>query len=94
MATGQLLERTLGATIAEAMDAKGYSSRELGDLLGVSKTTVNFWRQGKHPESHRLDAIAKELDLDGDVLWTLYRKEVRARQGFQSARSEKRWSIG
>ena len=77
MATQQL-DRTLGAVIDQAMTEKGYGSRRLGNMLGVSKSTVNFWRQGKHPESWRLDHIAIVLDLDADELWDMYQDEVRA----------------
>lgn len=52
--------------------AKGYSLRELEELSGVSKTTINNIENGKaNPTIDTLQLLAKALDVDISALFEL-----------------------
>nr|DAH16641.1 MAG TPA: helix-turn-helix XRE-family like protein [Caudoviricetes sp.] len=52
--------------------AKGYSLRELEEISGVSKTTINNIENGKaNPTIETLLLLAKALDVDLSALFEL-----------------------
>ena len=62
--------RLAGDRIRAARMAKGLSQEQLGEQLGVSFQAVSTWEQGKClPDSDRLPALSKALDLSLDSLF-------------------------
>ncbi len=62
--------KLIGDRIKAARLAKGLSQEQLGEKLGVSFQAVSTWEQGKFlPDSDRLPALAKVLDLSLDFLF-------------------------
>jgi len=63
--------KQIGERIKAARLAKGLSQEQLGEQLGVSFQAVSTWEQGKFlPDSDRLPALAKVLDLSLDALFS------------------------
>lgn len=56
--------------LKELMRQKGVSSIELASVLGVSKTMVSYWINGKNfPSPEKLEAIAETLKVP---VWQLF----------------------
>ncbi len=61
----------IGKRIREARQARGLSQEALGERLGVSFQAVSSWETGKFiPDPERLPALAGELDLSLDALFS------------------------
>ena len=54
--------------IREARKNKGITQTELGDLIGVAKTTVTGYEKNREPTAALLGAIADALDVDVNFL--------------------------
>jgi transcriptional regulator with XRE-family HTH domain len=52
----------LAARLSEARSAADLTQRELGDLLGVSTRTVQYWESGKEPRAKHRRAIRQFLE--------------------------------
>lgn len=50
--------------IKEARKNKGLTQTELGDLIGVAKTTITGYEKNREPTAAQLGAIADALDVD------------------------------
>ena len=48
----------LSETIRELRVQKGLSQQELADALGVSRSTLAHWENGRRPEEEHLEDIA------------------------------------
>ncbi len=71
MAEEKKLNETVGKRIREARKARGLSQEKLSELLGVSFQAVSSWETGRFiPDAEHLPALAKELDLSLDALFT------------------------
>ena len=54
--------------IREARKNKGITQTELGDLIGVAKTTVTGYEKNREPTAALLGASADALDVDVNFL--------------------------
>ncbi len=78
MAEEKKLKGIIGKRIRSARKAKGMSQEQLGKKLGTSFQAVSTWETGKFlPDSEHLPALAKELDLSLDALFTEREKKWR-----------------
>ncbi|GAB4007134.1 hypothetical protein GCM10028808_10430 [Spirosoma migulaei] len=58
------LKKLIGSKILEARKAKGLTQTELGELLGVSKVTINGYEAGKQNLTlETLERITKALGV-------------------------------
>ncbi|MEG1884525.1 MAG: helix-turn-helix transcriptional regulator [Clostridia bacterium] len=57
-------------------DAAGFTQRDLGELLGVTATTVSRWERGEREPS--FDYLLQLSDLFGVTVDALLRKESEA----------------
>ena len=74
------MKKQIGERIKEARKMKNLSQEQLGEKLDLSFQAVSSWETGKFvPDSDRLPALAKELDLSLDGLF---------------AERERRWEPG
>ena len=65
------MNETVGKRIREARKVRGLSQEKLSELLGVSFQAVSSWETGRFvPDAEHLPALAKELDLSLDALFT------------------------
>ena len=61
------IKTTIAGNLARGIEAKGYTNREVGDLIGKTDVQVWKWRAGKHtPELETLVALADVL-FGGDI---------------------------
>lgn len=52
--------RAMGAKLRLAIQQSSFSQREIGDILGVNKNTIQNWLNGRHsPDAVLLQEIAK-----------------------------------
>lgn len=59
----------IGKFIAKERKSKGYTQRELADILGISDKTVSKWERGNgFPEVSLLLPLCKELDISVNEL--------------------------
>ncbi len=64
------MKKQIGERIKEARKMKNLSQEQLGEKLDLSFQAVSSWETGKFvPDSDRLPALAKELDLSLDGLF-------------------------
>jgi len=71
MSENTKLNEMIGKRIKEARKVKGLSQEKLGERLGVSFQAVSTWETGKNlPDTEHLPALAKELDLSLDALFS------------------------
>ncbi len=78
MAENKKLNEMVGKRIRAARKAGKMSQEQLGEKLGVSFQTVSTWETGRFlPESERLPALARELDLSLDALFSEKEKHWR-----------------
>ena len=72
------INETAGKRIKAARKAKGLSQEQLGERLGVSFQAVSTWETGKNiPDADHLAALAKELDVSLDALFSKEEKPWR-----------------
>lgn len=58
-----------GARLAQLRKAAGFTQKELGDEIGVSRRMITYYEsQSSHPPTHVLPAIAKALRITTDEL--------------------------
>lgn len=58
-----------GARLAQLRKAAGFTQKELGDEIGVSRRMITYYEsQSAHPPTHVLPAIAKALRISTDEL--------------------------
>lgn len=59
----------LGTEIKNARKRKGLTQKELGDLIGVSKSSINYFeKDGRNPTLDHLLKLSKALNLPVDLL--------------------------
>ncbi len=59
----------LGTEIKKARKNKGLTQKELGELIGVSKSSINYFeRDGRNPTLDHLLKLSKVLNLPVDLL--------------------------
>lgn len=76
MAEEKKMNEAIGKRIREARKIKKLSQEKLSEKLGVSFQAVSNWETGKAlPDSDRLTALAKELDLSLDALFAEREKQ-------------------
>lgn len=52
-----------------ARKAKGYTQREVADMIGITKSAYSYYELGKRcPDVAKIKAMAKALDVTGDYL--------------------------
>lgn len=72
------INEIVGKRIKAARKAKGLSQEQLGEKLGVSFQAVSTWETGKNiPDADHLPALAKELDVSLDALFSEEEKRWR-----------------
>lgn len=72
------INETVGKRIKAARKVKGLSQEQLGEKLGVSFQAVSTWETGKNiPDADHLPALARELDLSLDALFSEKEKRWR-----------------
>ena len=59
---------SLHTRIQEARKSKGLTQSELGQKMGVAKTTVSGWEKNREPTAAQLGAIVDVLDVDVEFL--------------------------
>lgn len=64
MEKGGQVTMSLHDRIKEARNAKGLTQTELGELIGVAKTTVSGYEKNREPTAAQLGMIADVLDVD------------------------------
>lgn len=58
-----------GERLAQLRKAAGFTQKELGDEIGVSRRMITYYEsQSAHPPTHVLPAIAKALRISTDEL--------------------------
>ncbi len=59
----------LGTEIKKARKKQGLTQKELGDLIGVSKSSINYFeRDGRNPTLDHLLKLSEVLNLPIDLL--------------------------
>ena len=59
----------LGTEIKNARKKQGLTQKQLGDLIGVSKSSINYFeRDGRNPTLDHLLKLSKVLDIPVDLL--------------------------
>lgn len=58
-----------GDKVQQARNAKGYTTTQLGDRIGVSHVTILNVEKGKEVSNNILIALGRELDSHFDVTW-------------------------
>ena len=59
----------LGTEIKKARKRQGLTQKELGDLIGVSKSSINYFeRDGRNPTLAHLIKLSETLNIPVDVL--------------------------
>lgn len=71
--------------IKEARKSKGITQTELGDLIGVAKTTVAGYEKSREPTAAQLGAIADILDVD---VTFLLQDEIKQRHDLRATPQE------
>lgn len=71
--------------IKEARNRKGLTQTELGDLIGVAKTTIAGYERQYEPSAAQLGAIADALDVD---VTFLLQDEIRKRHELNATPDE------
>lgn len=60
---------SIGERIKEARKAKGYTQKELADMIGVANATLCGYEVGKRePDAVKINALSKALGVTGDWL--------------------------
>lgn len=60
---------TIGQRIKDARTNAKYTQQQLADMIGVAKSTVTGYEKGiREPDSIKINAIAKALNVSGDYL--------------------------
>ena len=55
--------------LKEARLAKGYTQEQLGELIGVAKTTITGYEKNREPSVAKIGEIAEALDVDVNFLF-------------------------
>lgn len=56
--------------LREARNAKGYTQEQLGNLVGVAKSTIAGYESGNsQPDISRINELMRALDVDANYLW-------------------------
>lgn len=67
--------------LSEMRNNKGYSQQQLADLIGVRRSTISDWENGKMlPTPENIDKLANVLEVDFDVLEALIKARYYAKQ--------------
>ncbi|NLD03231.1 MAG: helix-turn-helix transcriptional regulator, partial [Clostridiales bacterium] len=60
---------SFGSKLSARRKAKGWNQTQLAEMVGVSFQTVSCWERDEYlPETDRLSAITKALDISVSVL--------------------------
>jgi transcriptional regulator with XRE-family HTH domain len=79
-----------GERLAKLRKAAGFTQKELGDEIGVSRRMITYYEsQSAHPPTHVLPAIAKALGLSTDELLGV--KAVKKKKPSQDTRLQRRF---
>ena len=55
--------------LKELRESRHMSQQELGDLVGLSKSSIGYYEQGKHqPDLNTLETLARFFDVTVDYL--------------------------
>lgn len=64
-------KRKLGQRIRQARVASGFSQEDLGDALGVTRSSVSLWEKGRSfPDEAKLEVLAQVLKVPQAYLET------------------------
>ena len=67
--------------LSEMRHIKGYSQKQLADLMGVGRSTISEWEHGKYlPSQENIEKLGEILEIDPSVLDTLLKAKYHARQ--------------
>ncbi|MGA9278197.1 helix-turn-helix domain-containing protein [Ilumatobacter sp.] len=73
-------ERHIGARLAEARSAAGFTQREIADRIGVKESTIAKWETGDtSPRGHRVSKLAGVLGVS--ISWILMGRGVEPNGG-------------
>lgn len=71
---------SLGERIRKARLAAGLTQQQLGDAIGVNKSTIaGYERGGREPDALKIIGIAKALNVTGDYLLNI-EDDMQSRQ--------------
>jgi len=68
---------SINARIKEARKNKGITQEQLGEMVGVAKTTITGYEKNREPSAAKLGEIADVLGVDANFL---FQDEVKALQ--------------
>lgn len=70
---------TFGDKIKEARKLKGYTQRQLAEIIGVAESTLTGYEKGtREPDVFKIKKLMAALDIDGNYLFEMSAKNFPA----------------
>lgn len=70
-------DQLLGPRLRDRREELGLSTRELGEKVGVSHTSIRNWEANAPMRVNHFDQLAKAVGWDIDVMWPVYTATLR-----------------